>query len=308
MLKNNVKNIFATVLVASIVIGCFTATAAAVQMPTSTAAASPIGVTYSAHVQNKGWLPSVSDGKTAGTTGLSLRLESLKASLTNAPEGTGIQYSVYVQDKGWTSTSVNGDIAGTVGESKRVEAIKINLTGLAGFTVEYRVHVQNIGWMDWQRDGAVAGTTAQGLRLEAIEIRILPPPTSDNPVLPQAIDITSAGVTGFLAPISNTYPILLASLVPDSSQYTVTSLSWSPTLNVNGQFSPSTEYDATIVLTSASGYKFPTAGIASPTVDGGVIVNIGATYGGDVSGNTLMFIVNCPETLPEPMGPGGPPV
>ena len=299
MVKKKIRKVLVTALSMSVVFGCFSVSASAMKNPTIPAAASPIGVTYTAHVQNKGWLTSVSDGKTAGTTGLSLRLESLKASLTNAPEGTGIQYSVNVQDKGWTSASTNGDIAGTVGESKRVEAIKISLTGLAGFTVEYRVHVQNIGWMTWQRDGAIAGTTEQGLRLEAIEIRILPPPSATNsPSIPQASDITSAGVTGFNAPVVNEDFQVYTSLIPDSSQYSVTSLTWNPT-PVFTYYSSSTAYVATVVLTSVSGYKFPAAGIAVPTSNTGT-VSSGITSGGNMSGNTLTFTVGFPATESAP--------
>jgi uncharacterized protein YjdB len=175
MLKGKIKKVFVTAFAASVVIGCFTVAASAGQAPTSTITYPAVRVQYSAHVQDKGWMPFVSDGQTAGTTGLSLRMEALTMNLTNVSAGAGISYSVYVQDKGWMPALSDGETAGTIGQSKRMEAIKINLNGLPGYSVEYRVHVQNIGWMPWQRDGAVAGTTAQSLRLEAIEIRVVAP-------------------------------------------------------------------------------------------------------------------------------------
>ena len=178
MLKSKIKKVFVTALAASVVMGCFTVTAFAMPNPTSIITYPSVGVQYSAHVQDIGWMPFVSDGQTAGTTGRSLRMEAFTANLTNVSAGAGISYSVYVQDKGWMPAVSDGETAGTVGQSKRIEAVKINLNGLPGYSVEYRVHVQNIGWMAWQKDGAVAGTTAQSLRLEAIEIRV------DAPQLP----------------------------------------------------------------------------------------------------------------------------
>jgi len=132
------------------------------------------GVTYQTHVQDTGWMPSVIDGQTSGTTGLSLRTEAIKISLLNAPADASIKYSVHVQNTGWMDTVMNGAAAGTTARSLRMEAIRISLENMAGYTVEYRVHVQDIGWMDWVSDGQTAGTTARSLRLEAVQIRLVP--------------------------------------------------------------------------------------------------------------------------------------
>jgi uncharacterized protein YjdB len=188
MLKSKFKKIFVSALAASLVIGCFTVTAFAQKNSTTIISYAPVYVQYSADVQSKGWMPFVSNGQTAGTTGLSLRMQALTVNLTNMTAGTaGISYSVYIQDKGWMPAVSDGETAGPVDQSKRIEAIKISLYGLPGYSVEYRVHVQNIGWMDWQKDGAVAGTTGQSLRMEAIEIRVVAPQlpvSSEEPTYP----------------------------------------------------------------------------------------------------------------------------
>src|ERR1035437_7991764 len=152
-------------IASSVILACFAVSAFA---------ATTVGVSYSAHVQDIGWQSAVADGTDAGTTGQSKRLEALKINLTNAPAGASIAYQVHVQDKGWiTPASTDGAIAGTVGQGKRVEAIAIALKGMPGYSVQYRVHVQDIGWMAWTQDGSIAGTTGRSLRIEAIEIRIV---------------------------------------------------------------------------------------------------------------------------------------
>lgn len=110
------------------------------------------------HIQNKGWSDWVEEGRRAGTSGESLRLEAIII------EGVD-SYRVHIQDKGWSEWVKAGEVAGAVGEGKRIEAIEIK-----GKDVNYRVHAENIGWMDWARDGEMAGTTGGGLRIEAIQL------------------------------------------------------------------------------------------------------------------------------------------
>jgi hypothetical protein len=111
--------------------------------------------------------------------------------------------------------------------------------------------------------------------------------------IPPVTDITTAGVTGFTAPATLGTPQVFGNLIAGSAQYTVTGLTWSPT---NNPFNAATAYTATVVLTSAATYKFPTGGIAVPTANGGGTVSAGTTSGGDVSGNTLTFTVLFPST------------
>lgn len=127
------------------------------------------------HIQNKGWSEWVEEGRRAGTSGESLRLEAIII------EGVD-EYQVHIQDKGWSGWVKGGEIAGTVGEGKRIEAIEIK-----GENVNYRVRAENIGWLDWARDGEMAGTTGGGLRIEAIQLIESADPLS--------VDDTRAGVS-----------------------------------------------------------------------------------------------------------------
>ncbi len=105
-----------------------------------------------------------------------------------------------------------------------------------------------------------------------------------------ATAITSAGVTGFVAPAKGATPEVVGSLVSGApTQYTVTSLTWSPT---DSPYKASTVYTATVVLTSATGYTFSTA--ITPTVNTGT--PSAGTVTGTGSGNTLTFTVTFPAT------------
>lgn len=138
-------------------------------------------VTYSAHVQDVGWQGAVSDGATAGTTGLSRRIEALKLSLSKGgenPEGD-IVYNAHVQDVGWqyatndeSGWSTDGASIGTTGLSRRLEAIQIDLKGNVAddFDIYYRVHIQDYGWLGWACDGQIAGSTGMSERIEAVQV------------------------------------------------------------------------------------------------------------------------------------------
>ncbi len=134
-----------------------------------------LSVEYSAHSQNKGWLPSVKDGETAGTTGLALRMEAIKILVKDSELSGSIEYQVHSQNKGWLPSVKDGEIGGTTGLTLRMEAVKINLTGdlKNKYSVYYRAHVQNKGWLPWVKDGEMAGTTGLALRMEAIEIKLV---------------------------------------------------------------------------------------------------------------------------------------
>ncbi len=132
-----------------------------------------LGVKYQTHIQNIGWQGFLDNGDLAGTTGRSLRLESINISVENPVPGMTIRYKTHVQNVGWLDWVQGGQASGTTGRSLRLEGIMIELVGApAGYHVQYQVHVQNIGWQDWVQDGALAGTTGRSLRLEAIRIKI----------------------------------------------------------------------------------------------------------------------------------------
>lgn len=127
--------------------------------------------TYGAHVQGKGDLDAVSDGKKSGTTGEGRRLEAIWAKTS---EGS-IEYRSHVQSKGWESEWVrDGAVSGTKGKAKRIEAIQMRYSGADDQHLWYRVHSQTYGWLGWASDGEPAGTANLGKRAEAIEVQVLP--------------------------------------------------------------------------------------------------------------------------------------
>lgn len=136
---------------------------------------SSVDVNYSTHIQGSGWLGTVSNGVTSGSTGQGLRMEAIKLSLGNKKYSGGITYSAHVQGLGWQNWVSNGQVGGTTGQAARMEAIKIDLTGEMWnhYDIYYRVHAQNIGWMGWAKNGAPAGTQGYAARLEAIQVLIV---------------------------------------------------------------------------------------------------------------------------------------
>jgi len=144
--------------------------------PTSTVSAAYINnnLQYQTHVQDYGWQSYVAEGKTAGTSGQSKRLEGIRIKLNTSIIAGSVSYQTHVQDYGWQDWKKDGVMAGTTGESKRLEAIRIKLSGEISqyFDIYYRVHCQNLGWLDWAKNGEMAGTSGYAYRLEAIEIRI----------------------------------------------------------------------------------------------------------------------------------------
>ncbi|MBR3332435.1 hypothetical protein IKG28_02295 [Candidatus Saccharibacteria bacterium] len=137
-------------------------------------AGSDLELSYSAHVQNVGWLDDVEGGKVTGSSGHGLQMEAIKIKLGG--EKTGIEYRTHIQDKGWEdSYRKDGETSGTAGQGLRLEAIQIRLSDELSkwYDISYRAHVQDIGWMGWVKNGEIAGTTGQSKRIEAIQIRII---------------------------------------------------------------------------------------------------------------------------------------
>ena len=136
-------------------------------------------VSYRVHVQNVGTQGWRADGQMAGTSGRSLRLESIGFKVSSDLPGA-IYCQVHVQDVGWQrlqGSAVGGKEAksGTEGRSLRLEAIKFTLSGELSkwYDVKYRVHVQNDGWQEWKVNGQMAGTSGRSLRLEALELMLV---------------------------------------------------------------------------------------------------------------------------------------
>ena len=157
------------------------------------------GLFYATHVQTYGWQNPVRDGMTAGTTGESKRLESMRISLQNADGG--VQYRTHVQTYGWLDWVSNGAESGTTGQSKRLEALQIQLTGSIAnnYDVWYRCHVQRLGWLDWACNGEQAGSAGFSYRMEGIQVMILPkgsgaPGSTETPFVVKTPSNTLNGV------------------------------------------------------------------------------------------------------------------
>ncbi len=141
-------------------------------------AADKATASYSANVQSKGWMPTVTNGATAGTTGQGLRMEALRLKVASEQYTGDIQYRAHVQSIGWMPWTSSANYIGTVGKGLRIEAFEIKLTGeqASHYSIRYRAHVQGIGWQSYRTDGATAGTTGQARRVEAVQISLVPKP------------------------------------------------------------------------------------------------------------------------------------
>lgn len=153
--------------------------AAATIVVSGVAAAAPAqaataSVSYAAHVQNTGWMSSVSDGATAGQPGSGMRLEALKLSMS------GIKMAGHVQGIGWQPTVTAPATVGTTGKGLRLEAVRLSST-ISGYAVKCQAYVKNYGWMAAVGDGEVCGTTGQGLRMEAVRISLVSKGGSTTP-------------------------------------------------------------------------------------------------------------------------------
>ena len=141
-------------------------------------------VSYSAHVQDYGWMKEVFNSNVSGTVGQSKRMEALKVSLSEDMLKYGdVSVQAHVQDYGWLGAVGNAQAAGTTGKNKRLEAIRISLTDeLANYyDIYYRVHIGNIGWLGWTKNGGIAGSTGCNRRIEAVQIIIYSKTESNVP-------------------------------------------------------------------------------------------------------------------------------
>lgn len=162
-----------------------------------------LGIQYTTHCQDYGWLSWSSNGEMNGTEGESKRLEAIKIQLFGADKDKyDIYYRVHAQNYGWLGWAKNGAAAGTAGYAYRLEGIQVvvvpkggtldrNMSGIQSVTnqafiaktggeptvggagspvVRYRTHVQDYGWQNWRWGGVMSGTSGQSKRLEGIEL------------------------------------------------------------------------------------------------------------------------------------------
>ena len=137
-------------------------------------------LSLSGYVEGTGWQEAKVYPAYAGTSGLSKRIEALKASYsTGKAEGQvslSVSYRVHMQNYGWLPAVSSGAVCGKPQAGKRIEALQMSLGGndASLYDIWYCVHVQNLGWMAWAKNGASAGTANGCYRAEAICAMILP--------------------------------------------------------------------------------------------------------------------------------------
>ncbi len=140
------------------------------------AAFESVGIKAQAHVQRKGDM-AVQSGKivTVGTTGSSLRMESVRIAVNAGDLSGNVNYQCHVQRKGWMNPVKNWELGGTKGKSLRVEALKLWLDGdlEKNFDIYYRLHIQTIGWLGWAKNREEAGSADFGRRVESIQIALV---------------------------------------------------------------------------------------------------------------------------------------
>lgn len=132
-----------------------------------------VGVTYTAHLQRKGWINEEMNGDVIGVPGSGLQIESINVTSTT---DLGLKYGVHVQSYGWQQDKISGEDAGTVGQAKRIEAIWIDLDDDAKETYDvlYSVYVEEFGWLDWAMNGEKTGSEGLSRKIEALMVRIVP--------------------------------------------------------------------------------------------------------------------------------------
>lgn len=132
-------------------------------------------VSYSTHVQNKGWQEFVQNGETSGATEENLRIEAVKMNLEGLDVDGTIQYRTHVQNEGWQEFVSSDAVSGTTGKNLRVEAMQIQLTGTAAeqYDVYYRSYVEGIGWLDWASNGATSGSVGFSKRITGLQVQLV---------------------------------------------------------------------------------------------------------------------------------------
>ena len=132
-------------------------------------------ITYQAHVQEIGWMNTVSEGEIAGTTGRSKRFEAFIINLEDLGVNGAIEYRAHVAQYGWQDWKLSGIMAGTTGKGQAIEAVQIKLTDELAekYDIYYRLHVEQIGWLGWAKNGAVAGSTGLSIESQAVQVRLV---------------------------------------------------------------------------------------------------------------------------------------
>ena len=136
-------------------------------------------VKYKVYLKELGWQEYKENGKGAGSTENSSRIEAIKIEVPYKPCEGGISYRVKISKNGWTDWINDEGVAGVENSGRGIEHIEIKLTGELGqlYDVNYRTHSLLVGWQKWVKNGEKAGLT----RIEMIQIFISPKLEYPNP-------------------------------------------------------------------------------------------------------------------------------
>lgn len=104
------KRITLLVCILAVIQLLFSLKSMAVENSNNTQVDKVISIQYKSHIQNIGWQGSKTNGQTSGTSGKSLRMEAIRVSLINAPEGASVIYSAHVQNIGWQNWKKDNEI------------------------------------------------------------------------------------------------------------------------------------------------------------------------------------------------------
>ena len=137
------------------------------------------GITYRAHVRDRGWTDWGHSSAVVGTTGQNLPIEAICFGLENGVERKyDIYYQVYIKGIGWTGWAKNGESAGSTGMALPITGYKIEIVakdgthprdGLPLYTngFGYSAHIANHGWLEPVPSGTV-GSIGDSTPLQAI--------------------------------------------------------------------------------------------------------------------------------------------
>lgn len=150
----------------------------------TTNGAEGIGIAYSAHVRNVGWMNYVSDGDTAGVIQDGYTIEAVKMHLTGeGADQYDLYYRAHIANVGWLDWAKNDAVAGSFGLGYAMQAIEIRIvkkdagapgsTGCSYVQNPATIYTAFVPGMDWQSNvvnGGVAGTTGQNLPMRAFRL------------------------------------------------------------------------------------------------------------------------------------------
>lgn len=152
-------------------------------------------VFYQGHVQNRGWIPTYSNGVGIGNAGDNKQIEAFKIGISNV-DTYKLNVRVHVQNYGWMDyQNVNSStVIGTVGKNLRIEAINMTLENVPGYKLQYQAYIPGIGWSQWTDQGKDLGTVGAGKRIESLRIRLVTDSTVEaQPGITYATHVQNVG-------------------------------------------------------------------------------------------------------------------